>query len=93
MALGIVDVFSYQSRNISLQRGDTLFLYTDGVTEATDRNEALFSEGRLEHELNSLHEKPVKEVITAVMQKVEAFSEGVPQADDITMMVLRYNGT
>ena len=93
MALGIVDVFSYQSRKISLQRGDTLFLYTDGVTEATDKNEALFSEGRLENELNSLHEKPVKEVVTAVMQKVKDFSEGVPQADDITMLVLRYNGT
>ena len=92
MALGIVEGFSYQSKKIHIGEGDTLFLYTDGVTEAINRDEELFSEERLEKDLADLHEKPIKDLVDEVMARVKVYSEGMPQADDITMMVLRYFG-
>lgn len=91
VALGVVEDCVYRSRKISLHRGDTLFLYTDGVTEAMDRNENLFSEERLIEELRRLNGRSLRETVSGIMSEVKGFSEGVPQADDITMLVLRYN--
>ena len=92
MALGVVEDFSYKSKKIVLQKGDTIFLYTDGVTEAMNEKEELFSEERLKKEINVLKDKPIQEVVAGIMQKTKAFSQGVPQSDDITMMILRYYG-
>ncbi len=93
MALGVMEAFSYQSREIVLQRGDFLFLYTDGVTEAMNEKGELFSEERLEKAIQKLRQKPVEAVISGITREVEDFSKGVPQADDITMMVLKFYGT
>ena len=92
MALGIIEDFSYQSKKIHIGKGDTIFLYTDGVTEAMNEKYELFSEKRLEDEIAALKDKPVQEVVAGIMEKVMAFSEGVPQTDDITMMILRFYG-
>ncbi|RJR31238.1 MAG: HAMP domain-containing protein [Desulfobacteraceae bacterium] len=92
IALGVAEDCVYRSRKFTLQRGDALFLYTDGVTEAMDRQEALFSEERLKRDLGPLSGKSLKEIISGIMGNVENFSEGVPQADDITMLVIRYFG-
>ncbi|MFH1625109.1 MAG: SpoIIE family protein phosphatase, partial [Pseudomonadota bacterium] len=92
MALGVMEDFSYQSKKITLQKGETIFLYTDGVTEAMNERDELFSEERLEKGLTRLKDKPVQEVANGIMEKVIAFSEGVPQSDDITIMVLRFYG-
>ncbi len=92
MALGVMEDFSYQSKKARMEPGDSIFLYTDGVTEATNREEELFSEERLERDLAELYQKPIHELVNAVMVRIKAFAEGMPQADDITMMVLRYFG-
>jgi sigma-B regulation protein RsbU (phosphoserine phosphatase) len=92
VALGVAEECVYRSRKITLQKGDALFLYTDGVTEAMDKEEELFSEERLIRELVPLNGKPLKEIVSAIMGNVAGFSEGVPQADDITVMVIRYFG-
>jgi len=92
IALGVAEERVYQSRKINLQKGDSLFLYTDGVTEAMNKGEELFSEGRLIQELAEMRDKSLQEIITGVMGKIESFSAGVPQADDITLMVIRYHG-
>ncbi len=92
MALGIDEDFSYQSKRLVLQKGESIFLYTDGVTEAMKSKEELFTEQRMEKELAVLKERPVKEVINGMLEKVEAFSEGVEQHDDITMLILRFYG-
>lgn len=92
IALGVAEECVYRSRKITMQKGDALFLYTDGVTEAMDEREDLFSEGRLMQDLVPLSGKSLKEIISGIMGNVEHFSEGVPQADDITMMVIRYFG-
>ncbi len=92
MALGVMEDFNYFSKRINLHKGDTLYIYTDGVTEATNAAEELFSEKRLEQALDDLKESPIEDLVSGVMDRVRIFSEGVPQADDITMMILRYNG-
>jgi len=92
MALGIMEDFSYQSKKVQIEDGDAIFLFTDGVTEATNTDEELFSEERLERDLAELYEKPIHELVDEMMVRIKAFAEGMPQADDITMMVLKYFG-
>jgi phosphoserine phosphatase RsbU/P len=91
VALGLVDKFSYVAKKVVLARGDTLFLYTDGVTEAMDRQGELFSEIRLRGQLALLCQKPVDQVATGVLDGISAFTHGMPQTDDIAIMVLRFN--
>jgi sigma-B regulation protein RsbU (phosphoserine phosphatase) len=93
IALGVVEDFSFQSKRIALNEGDTLFIYSDGVTEAMNSEHELFSEARLEAELNRLRDLPVDGIITGVMEAIRRFSGDEPQTDDITVMVIRYNGT
>jgi sigma-B regulation protein RsbU (phosphoserine phosphatase) len=90
IALGIMEDFSYESRKIVLQEGDSIFVYTDGVTEALNEKDEFFSEQRMIKELAVLRQGPVEEVVAGMFEKIRAYSKGVEQADDITMMVLRF---
>ena len=92
MALGIDEDFSYQSKTVVLEKGESIFLYTDGVTEAMNEKEELFTEQRMEKELAVLKESPVEDVINGMLEKIEAYSKGVEQHDDITMLILKYYG-
>ena len=92
MALGGVNDFQYQSKRIVLKKGETVFLYTDGVTEAMNERNELFSDDRLEKQIRALEGRPVREIAVDIMKGVEAFTKGVPQSDDITMMILKYHG-
>jgi sigma-B regulation protein RsbU (phosphoserine phosphatase) len=91
-ALGVVEGLEYFSKKLQLRKGDTLFLYTDGVTEAIDKQESLFSDERLVGDLGPLQGKAPEEVAAGIMGRVNAFAEGMPQADDITILVLRFKG-
>jgi phosphoserine phosphatase RsbU/P len=92
MALGVMEDCVYHSKRVPLQMGDSLLLYTDGVTEAMNENEMFFSEERLVGELISLREKPLKESIDALIEKIRTFSGTAPQTDDITLMRLIFHG-
>jgi len=92
LALGVIEDFSFQSKRVVLNKGDSIFIYSDGVTEAMNSKLELFSEKRLERELNNLRGRSVKETITGIMEKIREFSQDEPQADDITMMIIKYNG-
>lgn len=81
---------TYHSSKIILQPGDVIFLYTDGVTEATDKDHRLYGEERLQNTLNSLKNLPVREICRGVQNDVNSFVGGAPQFDDITMVALRY---
>ncbi|MFH1981472.1 MAG: SpoIIE family protein phosphatase [Pseudomonadota bacterium] len=91
-ALGIIMPFDYTSREVIMEKNDVLFIYTDGVTEAIDQQEAEFSEGRLESLLADSARSSSEQMVTGVMHAVECFATGMPQADDITIMALRFNG-
>jgi sigma-B regulation protein RsbU (phosphoserine phosphatase) len=81
---------AYQSREIVLGNGDTLFLYTDGVTEAGDIGERFYGKERLREFMNALGGLPPRELITRLRSDIGAFSRGIEQSDDITMLVLRF---
>jgi len=90
--LGCLDDFIYRSGKTKLNPGDLLFLYTDGVTEAFNTAEQMYGEDRLENFLLAHHGQPIQEVVKGSVCDVMAFSAGVPQSDDITLLAIQYNG-
>jgi phosphoserine phosphatase RsbU/P len=92
MALGAAESADFHAGQVLLKPGDRLVLYTDGVTEAMDENDELFSESRLETTLQGVNGLSSKEVIERVVKQVERFSTGAAQSDDITLLALGYNG-
>ncbi|MGD8687042.1 MAG: SpoIIE family protein phosphatase [Syntrophobacterales bacterium] len=90
--LGVTEDFTYKSKKNQLQKGETIFLYTDGVTEAMNPDDQLFSEARLQQMLTRLQEKGTTDIIQSIRSDIEIFSEGTPQYDDITMLALKYKG-
>jgi phosphoserine phosphatase RsbU/P len=93
MALGIMEGVAYRSNKMFLGPGDAIFLYTDGITEAMDSGGDLFSEQRLREYLQRVCRAPVseQEIVHGVVDEVKRFSAGVPQSDDITLLIVRYH--
>lgn len=90
--LGMVDDMEYDVHKIILHPGDTMLLYTDGVTEAMNGNADLFEESRLQSSLQRLNGSPLKDMLDGINADVLQFAAGAPQADDITMLALQYKG-
>jgi phosphoserine phosphatase RsbU/P len=90
--LGVEEGFEYRTKNLLLKEGETIFVFTDGVTEAMDEANALFSEKRLEKRLVELHDRSIESILSGVMSSIENFAQNAPQADDITMLLLRFHG-
>jgi len=88
--MAFMDGVEYKSRTLSLNPGDTLFLYTDGVTEALDHKGELFGEERLMDAIKAVPEPDPKMACNVVRMAVAAFAEGVPQADDLTVLAVEY---
>ncbi|MDY0038874.1 MAG: SpoIIE family protein phosphatase [Desulforhabdus sp.] len=91
-ALGVFEDMRYYTQEFVLKEGDALFLYTDGVTEAMNTEDELYSEERLKESILELRDRPVKDITREMIERIEEFARGAPQADDITMLVLRYTG-
>lgn len=84
-----MDGVKYRSSELKLMPGDEIFLYTDGVTEATDAHNQLYGDDRLKAVLNRLASVSAKEICLGVKQDVDAFVGEAPQFDDMTMLCLR----
>lgn len=83
----------YRKNELDLAPGDAIYLYTDGVTEATNMSEELYGEERLQKILEQ-HKDATPETICAEVKKdVDKFVGEAPQFDDITMLAIRYKGT
>lgn len=91
MALGVMPGLPYNERMIHLEPGDSLFLYTDGISEAMNPKGELFGDARL---LETCSKAPVsaKAMIGRMEQHVGAFVDGATQYDDMTMLSLLYKG-
>ena len=93
MAVGAFEMAKYTDTEIQLKAGDSIFVYTDGVAEATDAANQLFGTDRTVDALNAVPAGvPQKEVLAGVRAAVDAFVKEAPQFDDLTMLGLRYNG-
>jgi len=88
--LGIRPSFTYRTESCQLAPGDGVFLYTDGITEALNAANELFSEGRLEDALRTLSAASAREMVSGVMESVRTFAANTAQADDIAAMGLRF---
>ena len=84
-----MDGVVYKEESISLEKGDELFLYTDGVTEATDSNNQLYGDMRLLDTVKRIYKKTAEEQIMAVYDDINDFIKGAEQFDDITMMAMK----
>ena len=80
----------YREGVLTLEPGDKIFQYTDGVTEAINARNELYGNGRLDAVLNRNSEKMPDEIIDAVKTDVDSFVGDTPQFDDITMLCLEY---
>lgn len=89
LALGVIDMADYPTRELQLRPEDCLLLYTDGVTEAFNAKEEMFGEARLEALLNSGSGASPEELVTKVFGAVTDFAASHPQSDDITVAVIR----
>ena len=92
-ALGIMEQSPYASGRLMLAPGEALLLYTDGVTEAMNARETLYSEQRLEQFLARHGESSPRQMIGDLVGEVRQFAGTAAQSDDITVLALRYLGT
>ena len=72
--------------------GAKLFVYTDGIPEATDANNELYGTDRLVEALRANEDKKPNEILPAVTSSVESFVKEAPQFDDMTMLCIEYKG-
>ena len=80
----------YRLNEMTLNEGDRIFLYTDGVTEATDINEELYGEDRLMSYIDKNKAIAAEELLSGLKEDIDLFVGEAPQFDDITMLVFDY---
>ena len=91
-AVATMEGLPFREHPFVLYPGDSLFVYTDGVTEATNADKELFGIDRMLDALNRNPDAGVREVLSNVKKGIDEFVDGAEQFDDITMMCMRYNG-
>jgi len=90
LLIGAMKDAEYESNVIMLKPGESLFFYTDGITEAFNKNDEEFQEKRLEEILLSKNNFSATDLVQDVFKNVQTFSDGVEQSDDITCLALKY---
>jgi len=90
---GMMEGLSFHQRRLLLAPGDLLLLYTDGVTEAMNKEDELFTENRLKETVSGLSpEDSAEEILHTIRETVQLHADGAEQSDDLTMLALRYRG-
>ena len=90
LPLGIEPGFAFTAQAMQLHRDDTLFLYTDGLTEAANKRMELFSENRMMDVLAKVNGLRPQQIVDSIQTEVGRFVDGAEQSDDLTMLVIRY---
>ena len=88
--LGLIPEAEYEVASLRLEPGDTIVLFSDGVTEAMNPNDELFGVPRLRETLTGLPECGLEQLQGKILEAVENFARGANQADDVTLLLLRY---
>ena len=89
LAMGLMEDFEYASGSEVIRPGETLFIYTDGLTDAVNLSGALFGKDRLEGTLTGASKRSPAEIVNHVWSEIGDFSTGAAAADDMTCIVLR----
>lgn len=82
----------YQQENIQLQKGDSIYLYTDGVTDTINVKEEMYGEDNLEKVLNANREEAPEIILNVIKKELEEFAGEAEQFDDVTMLCMKYKG-
>ncbi len=90
--LGIFDDMDFELFETIMEPGDSIYTYTDGVTEATNASDETYGEAKLSDCLNKIEETNPSTVIQGVKDSVLQFTDSASQSDDITMLVFKYLG-
>lgn len=90
--LGGMETSKYNEFSLHIDKGDTIFLYTDGVTEATNVHNELFGMNRLEAALNKHKDDPQDIFLHSIRSEIDQFVGNAPQFDDITMLSFVFSG-
>lgn len=88
--VGLIPHAEYTSAVVQLQPGDTVVLFSDGVTEAMDPEDREFGAARLQEVLSALGDASLEAIQKSVLAAVEDFTRGAPQADDLTLLLARF---
>jgi serine phosphatase RsbU (regulator of sigma subunit) len=89
MPLGILEEASWEAKTVELAPGAVLILYTDGITEAPNRQEELFGDQRLLVAAQANLEAPIQTIQDSILMAVDQFSKETSRCDDVTLMVLK----
>jgi sigma-B regulation protein RsbU (phosphoserine phosphatase) len=92
LVIGAMEGVQYTGYELQLEAGDTLFVYTDGVAEATNAYNELVGTDRMLDALNKDPDAMPEQLLENVMEGINDFVQGAEQFDDITMLSLKYNG-
>ena len=90
--IGGMDGIKYKEYELQLKPGSRLFLYTDGIPEATDANKAMFGTDRMLEVLNTVQDASTVDTLKAVRNAVDNFVMDAEQFDDLTMLSFEYRG-
>lgn len=91
LPVGVDADCKYEQQHVTLQPGTSIFLYTDGITEAEDPEHALFGMGRLQESARRIGAVAPEAFLQGMKEAVHGFTRGAEQSDDMTMLVIRCN--
>jgi serine phosphatase RsbU (regulator of sigma subunit)/anti-sigma regulatory factor (Ser/Thr protein kinase) len=89
---GAISGLTYKENKTSLSKKDVLLLYTDGITEARNREKEFFSDKRLAEVLSSFEDISAEDIVNSTVSEVKRFEDGADQADDITALAIQFLG-
>jgi sigma-B regulation protein RsbU (phosphoserine phosphatase) len=92
VVLGLFDTASFEEETLTLEPGDLIVLFSDGVTEAMNAEGEEFTDDRLIACANAHRGESPQQVLDALLADVHTFCAGEPQSDDVTAVLVRYNG-
>jgi sigma-B regulation protein RsbU (phosphoserine phosphatase) len=92
VVLGLFEHATFEEETVQLQPGDLIVLFSDGVTEAMNPDNDEYTDDRLIACANAQRGKTPQEVMDALLADVHTFCAGAMQSDDVTVVMVRYNG-
>lgn len=92
LAVAVMDGANFREHGFKLEAGDTLFIYTDGVPEASNSNDEMFGTDRMIEVLNNNRDESLNSIIDSMRSEIIKFTGEAEQFDDFTMLALRYYG-
>jgi len=87
--VGMFENMEYEEDRVKLQKGDVMVMYTDGITEASNSSGEMFGEERLKEIIVKGERLSAIQMLQRIYDEVKRFSEGMPQQDDLTLIVMR----